>query len=155
MFGRVIAVLFLLAGTAWAAEPVRYVSLKSDEAFLREGPTFKHRVLWIYKHKGYPFVLVAKYDNWIRVRDVEGTEGWMNDTLLSNDRTVLVTGTNRISVRASEDAGAKTIAFAEPGAILHLKTCSPAACDVEAGDVEGWVDRDKIWGVGKNEVFEK
>ncbi len=156
-FWCVLAVLFtgLLANASMAAEPaVRYVSLKRGEAFLREGPTYKHRVLWVYKRKGYPFQVVAHYDTWRRVRDSDGTVGWINDALLSSQRTVLVTGKGRVNIHADEAPASKIVAYADSGVVLELKACKPLVCEIVADGIEGWIDRKRIWGVGPLEVFQ-
>ncbi len=153
------AALAALAATVVAAAPgdpgPRFVSLKKSEAFLREGPTFNHRVLWVYKRAGYPFQVIAEYDTWVRVQDVDGTVGWMHDSLLSNDRTVLVTGKERATIRQGKDSESNIVAFAEPGAVLKLEACTASVCEVDAEDVDGWIARDRIWGVGPGEVFDK
>ena len=93
--------LFLVAGPAVAAPGApdapppfvpHYMSQRPEKAYLREGPTYSHRILWIYRHKGYPFFVTASFDIWRRVRDVDGTVGWMSVTMLSDARTVLVRG---------------------------------------------------------------
>ena len=147
-FGLILA-LFLVSGAAFAAAPVHYVSVKKAEAFLREGPTYQHRVLWVYKRKGYPLQVIASYDTWRRVKDVDGAVGWINDALLSNQRTVLVTGKGRVAIQNKD----KTVAYADPGVILELKACKPAVCEVVAGSADGWIDRTRIWGVSAGEVF--
>jgi SH3-like domain-containing protein len=153
-FGLVLSVFLLFPALTQAAGPVKYVSLKKSEAFLREGPTYKHRVLWVYKRKGFPLQVIAEYDTWRRVKDVDGAVGWIHDTLLSNQRTALVTGKGRVSIRAKEDIASKAVAFADPGVILELKGCKASACEVEASDgTDGWIDRTRIWGVNPGEVF--
>ena len=89
-----VACLFATSlGASAAAQPpgkvLRYVSLRAEKAYMREGPTYSHRVLWQYRHRGYPFAVIAEYDVWRRVRAVDGTTGWMSHAMLSDRRTVL------------------------------------------------------------------
>ena len=37
------------------AEPPHYVSQRGDLAYLREGPSYQHKIVWVYRHRGYPF----------------------------------------------------------------------------------------------------
>lgn len=144
----------VVSGAALAADPApHFVSLKKDEAFLREGPTYKHRVLWVYKRRGYPFQVLASYDTWRRVKDADGAVGWMHDSLLSSRRTVLVTGKGKAVIHANEAAASRIVAYAAAGAILELKACRPAACEVQSGGAEGWIAKARVWGVGADEVF--
>jgi SH3-like domain-containing protein len=141
-----------LAGSALAA-PGRYVSLRSDKAYLREGPSFKHRILWVYKHKGYPFQVIAEYDVWRRLRGPDGTIGWMSASMLTDQRTVLVTGRARVPLYADPEPRAKLVAWAMPGATARLEACVLRSCRISAPGLKGWIDKEKIWGVGRDEVF--
>ena len=68
----------------------RYVSLKTDRVNLREGPSKDHRTAWVFQRAGLPVEIVAEYETWRRIRDSEGTEGWVLHSLLSGRRTALV-----------------------------------------------------------------
>jgi SH3-like domain-containing protein len=54
----------------------RYVSLKSDHVNVRAGPTKDNDVAWVYTRSGLPVEITAEFENWRRVRDSEGAEGW-------------------------------------------------------------------------------
>src|ERR1700759_4210388 len=69
----------------------RYVSLKSDHVNVRAGPTKDNDVAWVYTRSGLPVEITAEYENWRRVRDSEGSEGWVYHSLLSGRRTAVVT----------------------------------------------------------------
>ena len=100
---RIAAILLILLAAGAEAAPVkilRYVSQRPDKAYLREGPTYAHKVLWVYRHRGYPFAVIGQFDNWRRVRAADGTQGWMNASMLSDQRSVLVTGKGRARITA-------------------------------------------------------
>ena len=159
---RIAALLWVLASLTAVvpalAQPqdkvLRYVSQRADKAYLREGPTYTHRVLWVYRHRGYPFAVLAEFDVWRRVRAADGAVGWMSASMLTDQRTVLVTGKGRVQLFAKPDSG-KVAALADPGAVAGLEACAPVACHIHGEDIDGWIARDRIWGVGANEVFEK
>src|SRR6202167_2371364 len=69
----------------------RYVSLKSDHVNVRAGPTKDNDVAWIYTRSGLPVEITAEFENWRRVRDSEGAEGWVYHSLLSGRRTAVIT----------------------------------------------------------------
>jgi len=129
-----------------------FVSQRAAQADLREGPSYAHKVLWVYRHKGYPFRVTASFDVWRRVVDVDGTVGWMSAVMLSEQRTVLVTGKGRVPIRENPQGG-KVVGLADPGAIAGLKSCTQSACHIRGGEVDGWISRDRIWGVDADEVF--
>jgi SH3-like domain-containing protein len=137
-----------------APRVLRYVSQRSDKAYLREGPTYAHKVLWVYRHRGYPFAVIGQFDNWRRVRAADGTQGWMNASMLSDQRSVLVTGKGRARITA-EAQGGKVVALADAGAIASLRSCTRDACRIKGEQVDGWIPKSRIWGVDANEVFDK
>src|ERR1041384_1407342 len=73
----------------------RYVSLKSDHVNVRAGPTKDNDVAWVFTRPGLPVEITAEFENWRRVRDSEGSEGWVYHSLLSGRRTAVVTMKNK------------------------------------------------------------
>ncbi len=149
----VLAVIAVLLGATGAQAQAKFVSQRSDNAHMREGPSYNHRILWIYKHQGYPFQVLAWYDVWRRVRAHDGTIGWMNAAVLSDRRTVLVTGKDRVALHADPEPNAKLVAYAMPGATAQVQACAMRSCRISAPGLSGWISKSRIWGVGPNEVF--
>jgi len=150
---RLIALLLVLAALpAMAATPTHFVSQRVGEAYLREGPSYQHKIVWIYRHRGYPFLVTASFDVWRRVEAPDGASGWMSATMLSDQRTVLITGKTRVQIHAAADGG-KLVGLADPGAVAGLKSCNPDACHISGQDIDGWVARDRLWGVAPGETF--
>src|SRR3954465_14900785 len=115
-FAAILSMFFVtgaLTTEALAAPVLRYVSQRTDKAYLREGPTFAHKVLWQYRHRGYPFAVIAQFDIWRRVKAADGTVGWMSASMLTDQRTILVTGKGRAKIFAEADGG-KVVALADP-----------------------------------------
>ena len=69
----------------------RFVSLKSDKVNVRKGPEHRPSIVWVFSRAGLPVEIIAESDNWRRVRDSEGADGWVFHSLLSARRTALVT----------------------------------------------------------------
>jgi SH3-like domain-containing protein len=146
--------LAVFVAAAHAAPPSHFASLRTDKAYLREGPTYAHRILWVYRRKGYPVRVTATFDIWRRVEDADGTIGWMNASMLTDRRTVLVTGSGRVPVRAAAAPSARVAAWAEPGVVAALKACEVSECEVSADGIDGWVDKKSIWGVDAYETLQ-
>lgn len=151
---RRFALAVLIAAFAVPASAARYASLRSDKVFLREGPTYQHRVLFTYKRKDYPVQVIATYESWRRVRDVDGTVGWISQMMLSDTRTVLVTGKGHAAIRSQPYATASLRAWADPGVVAKLKACKPQFCEIVADGLRGWIDKSRIWGVDSGETIE-
>ncbi|HUE66311.1 MAG TPA: SH3 domain-containing protein [Rhizomicrobium sp.] len=161
-FSAILRILAFLAAavavvTRAEAQPgkiLRYVSQRADRAYLREGPSYAHQVMWVYRHKGYPFAVLAEFDVWRRVQAPDGAVGWMSASMLSDQRTVLATGQGRVKIFASADGG-KVVGLADPGAVAGLEACAPNACHIHGEGVDGWISRSRIWGVSADEVFDR
>ncbi|HEY2034919.1 MAG TPA: SH3 domain-containing protein [Rhizomicrobium sp.] len=140
---------------ALAADPLPpYASLTSDKVYLREGPSYQHKVLWIYRRKGLPVQVLNKYDIWYRVKDSDGTVGWISNVMISTSRrTIIVTSKRAAPIRDGSDASAKAIAYAQPGVVAKLEACKAEVCEVSVDGTEGWIRKQDIWGVGVGEVF--
>jgi SH3-like domain-containing protein len=55
----------------------RFVSLKSDKVNVRRGPSTDQAIVWVFSRAGLPVEIIAESDNWRRVRDSEGADGWV------------------------------------------------------------------------------
>jgi SH3-like domain-containing protein len=146
----VLALTLVLSGgpPAVGAEIAPYfVSLKSGEVFMREGPSEKNRVKWVYHRKGLPMEVLAAFDVWRRVRDMDGEIGWIHVALLSRDRTAVVIGDTEAPVRRGEEDGSDVVASAKPGVFGQLIGCGTSACEVRFEAIDGWIDRARLWGV--------
>jgi SH3-like domain-containing protein len=154
---------FLVLALALAASPVRadndgakfprFVSLKADRVFMREGPAMDSRIKWIYHRQGLPVEALAGFDVWLRVRDMGGAVGWIHRSMLSSERTAIVTGKGDVALRAKAAPDAAPSALVQPGAVGRLVACKVSACELRFGDTEGWLDRTRLWGVYANEKF--
>ena len=148
----------------------RYASLKTDRVNLREGPSKDHRTLWVFQRAGLPVEIVAEFETWRRIRDSEGTEGWVLHSLLSGRRTSIVTagkGSGKggdkggdkapVSLYAKADETSGEEARLQAGVIGSVKTCTGTWCRIivalpqRRGDVDGYVRQDRLWGVYPNE----
>ncbi|WP_029010743.1 SH3 domain-containing protein [Azospirillum halopraeferens] len=155
--------LLLLAPVASAATdsrrgsglPVpRFVTLRSDEVNVRTGPGVRYPVEWVFVRRGMPVEITAEFDTWRRIRDWEGSEGWVHQSLLSGNRAVVIVGTTR-ALRAQPSDSAGTVAMAEPGVMGALERCTGPWCRVEMKGFKGWLTRDEVWGVYPDEAVEK
>jgi SH3-like domain-containing protein len=123
----------------------RFVSLRSDEVNLRAGPGTTYPVEWVYVRRGMPIEVIAEFENWRKVRDWQGTVGWVHQSLLDGRRTVLVVGEERL-LRQEPAADAPALARLEPGVIAGLLECSDLWCRIEIEGHRGWLGREEFWG---------
>jgi SH3-like domain-containing protein len=129
----------------------RFVSLRSDLVNMREGPSTEHSVKWVYHREGLPMQVLAEYDVWRRVRDQDGEIGWIHVSLLVNERGAVVVGSGHAAVRADESMDASIIAQVEPGVVGRVVSCGANSCRLDFSELEGWIERTRIWGVYADE----
>jgi SH3-like domain-containing protein len=137
----------------------RFVSLKADRVNVRRGPNKDNEVTWVYTRAGLPVEITAEYENWRRIRDWEGAEGWVYHSLLSGRRTALVTAKVKTSnelvpIYASADAHGDVTARLQPGVLGTVKRCSGSWCRISGDDFDGWIPQERLWGVYPNESME-
>lgn len=132
----------------------RYVSLRAGEVNLRTGPGVQYPVEWVYRKSGLPLEIIAEYKTWRKVRDWDGAQGWVHQTMLSANRTFIVTGATRV-ILSKADASARPIARVQAGVVGQLMSCPEASdyCRVQVEGFDGWMFRTDFWGVIKAETF--
>lgn len=133
----------------------RFVSLKSDRINVRAGPGQDHRITWIFAKAGLPVEIIAEYDNWRRIRDSDGAEGWVFHSLLSGRRTAIVapwSDKKTIDMRRAPSSDGTLAARVEPGVLVDLSNCDGDWCEVSVSDVSGWLPQDMLWGVYPKEA---
>lgn len=138
----------------------RFVSLKSKSVNLRVGPSLDYAVAWRYLRSGMPVEIIQEYDNWRRIRDADGTEGWVNQALLSGERTALTAPWMRgkgegvfVNMRREPQANAAIVARIEPGVVVKVGECTGDWCRAEVNGAEGWLVQGEIWGAYPGEAF--
>lgn len=130
----------------------RWVTTKADRVNVRRGPSLDQIVLWTYVKPGTPIEVIAEYDAWRRIRDVDGATGWVTATLLDGRRNVVVRGRVNTAMLARPEADAEVVAFAQPGVVARLVGCEGEWCEVSTRGYDGFVTRDRLWGVYPGET---
>lgn len=164
--------LLLVAATSMAAQaqapanvgpsglPLpRYVSLKSDRVNLRRGPGTDYPTAWVYRRAGLPVEVIEEFEAWRKVRDLEGTTGWILSSLLSGRRTALVLPWElkpdaprpQIALRQSSSDGSAPVAMIEAGVIADVQSCDGSWCYVVIESFRGYLRQTKLWGVYSQE----
>ena len=146
------------SGSTTSGLPVpRYVSLKSDHVNVRAGPTKDNDVAWVYTRSGLPVEITAEFENWRRVRDSEGAEGWVYHSLLSGRRTAVITMKTKddlASLYDRPDSAAKVAARLQAGVVAQVKKCGAGWCRVTGTGFDGWIEQQRLWGVYADEKVE-
>ncbi|MCC7348273.1 MAG: aspartyl-trna synthetase [Variibacter sp.] len=137
----------------------RFVSLKAERVNVRGGPAKDHEVTWIFTRSGLPVEVTAEFDNWRRIRDWEGSEGWVYHSLLSGRRTAMTTADPKdkdalIALHEEPDAHSATVARLQPGVVGAVKKCQNGWCRLAGTGFDGWAAQTRLFGVYPNEKVE-
>lgn len=132
----------------------RFVSLRSNQINLRTGPGMRYPVEWVYMKSDLPVEITAEFENWRRIKDWDGKEGWVHQHMLSGRRTIRL-NEDALLLRAPAK-GALPVAKAEAGVIGKLEMCPDHVnfCKVDLQGFEGWLPKKILWGVYPDEVYE-
>jgi SH3-like domain-containing protein len=136
----------------------RFASLKSDHVNVRSGPNKDQDVAWVYTRPALPVEITAEFENWRRVRDRDGSEGWVYHTLLSGKRTAWVarpkTQADLVPLHVAADQTSPLRAMLEPGVLGTVKRCNGQWCHFIGEGFDGWIEQNRLWGVYPNERIE-
>ncbi len=171
----VFALPLLMLGAVGSAQPVsaqavgnnpsglpipRFVSLKAERINMRIGPGRQFKVVWLYQRRGLPMEVIQEYDNWRKVRDPEGDEGWILHSLLSGKRTVIVNPGEMenasvvTNMHSEPNSNSSIVATIQPGVVGEIKVCEEAWCEISVDGSLGFVSKTDLWGVYPNELIE-
>jgi len=126
---------------------IDWLSLKYDKTYLRSGPSKQNKVLWTYKKKGLPIKVIRKRGDWYEVEMPERITGWINSTQISFKRRVLVISDELIDIRRKEQKTSKVIAKVGKNVVGELIGCQKAICKIDYYKIEGFVEKEFLWGV--------
>ncbi len=143
-------------GAAGNPRVPRFVSLKPDRVNVRGGPSKDHDVTWVYTRAGLPVEITAEFENWRRIRDWEGAEGWVYHSLLSGRRTAIITLKSKgdlVSLCEAPGTRCTVTARLQSGVLGNVKNCDGSWCHITGDEFDGWVQQERLWGVYPNEVY--
>lgn len=137
-----------------SGQPIpRFVSLVASKVNMRTGPGVRYPVSWVYARPGLPVIVTTEFEHWRRVRDADGTEGWIHKSLLSGRRMGEVL--SEIAVFRYEPLATAPVVFrAEAGVLGPLDACDGAWCRMTVEGRTGWVTRNAIFGALPGENFD-
>lgn len=138
-----VAVQTVAPSSAAAGE---YVSVSADGVFVRATPSAKGEKR-SELFSGFPLKVVQRQDQWLRVIDFEGDEGWIQAAQLSGEKAVIA---NRKKINLREDPNSDKnnpiVAIVKYGVVFTPLEQKGEWLKVRhAEGVEGWVQKDLVW----------
>lgn len=135
-----------------------FASLKRPITNVRVGPGVEYPIRWVYRKRGIPVEVTARFGNWRRIRASDGAEGWISNVLLSSTRTAMIApwGERNVDLRSRASVKSGVLARMQPGVLVRLRACDRTWCSVSlpGRDDAGYVSQVKLWGVYPDEEIE-
>lgn len=134
--------------------PVPYwASLTAGDALMRTGPGRNYPASWRYRRIGLPLKVIAVHESWRKVREPDGTEGWMASVLLTDRRSAIIQG-GITPMRSAPSTSAAVAWRAEPGVVGRIAHCASGWCQFDVNGRRGFVEMTHLWGVDLGETVE-
>ena len=140
-------------GQETGLEIPRYVSLKSNDANIRVGPSKKYPIEIKYIQKNYPLKILEEYEDWRKVQDFKNNIGWIHKSLISGTRTGIVLSNDSKNIKLLNTLDGNVIGEIGKGNIVFLEKCKIDWCLVSSRNYKGWVHKKYIWGVKEKEII--
>ena len=152
----IISIVCLLSiGSQAADAPTKFAALRYGKVKMHTGPGMQYPTIWVFQRKLLPVEVLTEFEKWKKIADPDGTTGWVQETMLTDHRAFLVTGSTPQAVHHDPDPASSTVASLQPGVVGKLTACQPTWCHVKVDDYEGWLPKTAFWGGVPGESFEK
>lgn len=147
-----ILLSFITCLSAEKSPVPRFSSLKPNEVNVRVGPGPQYPVEWIYLKSGLPVEVIAEFDTWRKIRDMEGVEGWVQSTMLCGKRHAVI-HEPEVILYTQADCKSCPLVRLQGRLVVDLLKCHDDWCQVRIFDFKGWLKRTSLWGLYPQEAI--
>lgn len=130
----------------------RFACLRHKEVNVYVGPGDDYHIVWKLYCQYMPVEITAEFYIWRRIRDSQGTTGWVRKTSLMGKRTVIIKDANIVPLHKNPDSSSATLLRLEPNVIADVLEVKDGWCRLKIDRVEGWVLIKNVWGVYPTET---
>lgn len=132
----------------------KFAALKFNKVKLHSGPGFNYPVKSIYVSIYRPVEIIANFDVWRMIRDLDGETGWVHKSTLTPKKYGLVIKDN-VNLVKHNTSNSPTVALLEKNSIIRIEKCDEGWCKattIKQPDLKnyesykGWVDQSALWG---------
>jgi len=133
----------------------RFASLKSDNVYVRTGPSMDYPIKWIYKKEGLPVEIIQEFDSWRKIKDPDGEVGWAHKILLSGKKTARINVINagELATAYDDTEMERPLVKFEKGVVVTIDECQKLMCRVQFAPYKGWIEKKYLWGVYGSDIF--
>ncbi|GHU14166.1 hypothetical protein FACS189449_10480 [Alphaproteobacteria bacterium] len=144
----VTLICFFLMFLTFDLFSTQFVSLKSSQVNLRVGPGKEYPVSWIFMWANLPVMVITEFQQWRKIKFLDGTEGWVHQNMVSRKNMVIVVVEYAVMYKYSSKS--HPIAKIEKNVICRVLKKENHWLKVEANNIKGWIEDTCVWGVSDN-----
>ena len=130
------------------------LEFKNNKVNVRLGPSKTYPVKFIYKNKYLPVLIIDEHYNSRKIKDYENDLGWIHISQLSRTRSTVTTKNNQV-IFSSPTIFSKLKAKLEIYQVLIINECTKNWCKVKNSKINGWIKKNHLWGIQKDEIIKK
>ena len=153
-FLTIMLLVIMVTGQAAAQTGLplpRFVSLRASEVNMRTGPGIRYPIEWKLLYRHMPVEIIAEFENWRKIREWQGSVGWVHKSMLSGQRWVIVHKGKQV-LRRNAKPEAPPVAQIEKKVIGKIEKCDKSWCKIDFSGFTGWMRHHQIWGVYPDET---
>jgi SH3-like domain-containing protein len=144
---RALITLIMMVACAIAAAPsdgAERFAVAADTANVRSGPGLKNDQLWQIE-KYHPLLVLEKKEEWVRIKDFEGDEGWVHRSLVEKIDTVIVK-VNQCNIRKGPGTQFDILFSVDKGIPFKVLQRKDKWIEVQHADGDrGWILNTLVW----------
>lgn len=125
-----------------------FVSLKSSEVNMRVGPGKEYPIAWVFMRANLPMILMAEFDQWRKVKFIDGTVGWIHKNMISRKSSAIVTENYAIMYRHASKK--YPIAKIEKGVVVRILKRDGDFVKADINNQKGWIEKKFLWGINED-----
>jgi SH3-like domain-containing protein len=138
-----VVALFILSLSV-AGHTAEYVSVKKDAVNIRSGPSTKSKVIW-QVFESFPLQVIKRDGKWLNVVDFEGDKGWIYDTLITSNKSVIV-NVETANMRSGPTTGDTVVATVKKGVVFEPLEMKDDWMKVRyKNEITGWMHNSLLW----------
>ena len=123
-----------------------FLTLRNNEANLRQGPSFEYPIKLFYKKRFLHVLIQDKFENFRKIRDHENNTGWVHISQLSKKKAAITIDDDQLIFK-KPSIYSKPFAILKKGRLCKIHKCKNEWCKVSVEKYKGWVKKDILWGL--------
>lgn len=150
-FFSILLIFYFISYQCSSTEKKKFLSTKFDEVNLRKGPGLQHFIIAKFLKKGVPVEVIDSFDNWVKIKYLNKV-GWMSKTQLTKKKYGML-NIDEETIYFFPTIKSKKKAIVKKNVIFIVEKCRQSWCKIRIKKNTGWLKKNSIWGIDKNEKF--